>query len=292
MSLHRSLLFAPASRPELMAKADGAGADAVLYDLEDSVLPAAKGMARHNISEALLRGSRCPVYVRINHPDADDAARDIATLHGRSVQGVVLPKAERLADIERIADLLAEAEKRLGLGERSVSLVPMIETCLGLHNTYDLVKCNPRVTGIALASAEEGDFMRDMGGHWSPGGEALLYPRSRLVCEARAAGVEWLIDGVFMNLADESALRKECSLARDLGYVAKMAIHPRQLPAIHEVFTPSQAEVDHALGLIAAYREAEHSGHGAIRYRGTMVDYANVRRAEKLLEAARRVHTR
>jgi citrate lyase subunit beta/citryl-CoA lyase len=292
MNLHRSLLFAPASRPDLMAKADGAGADALLYDLEDSVPAAVKGKARSNLSEALLRGSRRAVYVRINHPDADDAAQDIATLHGTQVQGVVLPKAERVVDIERIADLLAAAEKRRGLAERSLALVPMIETCFGLRNTYDLVKCNPRVTGIALASAEEGDFMRDMGGRWTPGGEALLYCRSKLVCEARAAGVDWLIDGVFMNLADESALRKECSLARDLGYVAKMAIHPRQLPAIHEVFTPSQADVDYALGLIAAYQEAERRGHGAVRYRGTMIDYANVRRAEKLLDAVRRVHAR
>lgn len=285
---HRSLLFAPASRPELMRKAVTAGADAVLYDLEDSVPANAKVQGRQNLREALGGTSATSSYVRINHPDAEDAAQDIEAFQGLRMEGVVLPKAERPTDIHRVSKLLAEAEARKADVQHPMSIVLMIETCLGLRNAYDLVKCDSRVRGIALASAEEGDFLRDMGGRWSNTGEALLYPRGKLVCDSRAAGIEWILDGVFMNLADEAALQRECSIARDLGYVGKMAIHPRQLPPIHDAFTPSEKEVEYAVGLIAAYKEAELKGQGAVRYRGMMVDYANVRRAEGILAAAER----
>ncbi len=286
MNLHRSLLFAPASRPDLMTKAVSAAADAVLYDLEDSVPAAAKATARCNLRQALGRVPNHAAYVRINHPDADDTAQDIESLQGSRVEGVVLPKAERIADIERVCALLVDAEAR-GPQQNRLSIVLMIETCLGLRNAHDLLKADPRIAGVALASAEEGDFIRDLGGRWTPTGEALLYPRGKLACEARAAGIEWIIDGVFMNLADEAALLRECTIARDLGYVAKMAIHPRQLNAIHQAFTPSEEEVEYALGLIAAYREGERNGQGAVRYRGMMVDYANVRRAERILASRR-----
>jgi citrate lyase subunit beta / citryl-CoA lyase len=286
MTTHRSLLFAPGSRPELLVKADGAGADGLLYDLEDSVPPEAKEAARRNVRQALSAAPRCPVYVRINHPDADDARRDVQSLHGSQVRGVVLPKAERVTDIERLSALLLELEQQDRRPPRALVIVLMIETCLGLRNVYELIKCDARVAGVAVASAEEGDLMRDLGGRWSAGGEALIYPRSKLVCEARAAGLEWLIDGAFMNLGDEAALRAECTMARNIGYVAKMAIHPRQLKPIHDAFTPSDTEVTYALGLIAAYQESERRGQGALRYQGMMVDIANVRRAERLLSVS------
>lgn len=125
--------------------------------------------------------------------------------------------------------------------------------------------------------------MVDLGGRWTPGGEAFLYPRSKLVCDARAAGIGWPLDGVFMNLRDDEALRRECRLARALGYTGKMAIHPRQIPVIHETFTPSEMEVEYSRGLVAAFREAEAGGQGAVQFRGMMVDYANVKRAERIL---------
>ena len=130
--------------------------------------------------------------------------------------------------------------------------------------------------------------MVDLGGRWTPTGEAMHYARGKLVCDARAAGVDWLIDGVFMNLADDGALRTECALARTLGYLAKLAIHPKQLDAIHVAFTPGEAEVEHARELVRTFRETERNGLGAVQFRGMMVDYANVKRAERVLALARR----
>ena len=107
------------------------------------------------------------------------------------------------------------------------------------------------------------------------------------MCDARAAGLAWLIDGVFMNLDNEAALLRESTIARNQGFVAKMAIHPRQIAAIHAVFTPTIEDVDYARGLLVAFREAEQQGLGAVRYRGMMIDYANVRHAERTLALAR-----
>jgi citrate lyase subunit beta/citryl-CoA lyase len=139
---------------------------------------------------------------------------------------------------------------------------------------------------MALASAEQGDFMVDLGGRWTPRSLALTYPRSKLVVDARAAGVQWLVDGVFMNLKDTDMLREECLIARELGFVGKMAIHPTQVDVMHTVFSPSELEVAYARGLIAAFREGEARGVGAVKYEGMMVDYANVRLAERTLALA------
>ncbi len=290
--LARSLLFSPGTRPELMAKAKAAGSDALIYDLEDSVPPAAKADARRNIAAALSEDAGPPTYVRVNHPAAGDTRQDIEALveaaRGSRLAGVVLPKAEHADAVALVADLLERVEKDAARGAAPLSIVPMIETCLGLRHAYDIARASPRVSGMVLASAEQGDFMVDLGGRWTPDARALAYPRSKLVCDARAAGIAWLIDGVFMNLADDAALRRESLLARELGFVAKMAIHPRQVPVIVEVFSPTAEEIDYARGLVAAFRAAEAAGTGAIAYRGMMVDYANLKLAERVLALAER----
>jgi citrate lyase subunit beta/citryl-CoA lyase len=164
--------------------------------------------------------------------------------------------------------------------------LPLVETCLGLRNTFDIARASPRVSGMALASAEQGDFMVDLGGRWTPRSLALAYPRSKLVVDARAAGLQWLVDGVFMNLKDTDALREECLIARELGFVGKMAIHPTQVGVMHAVFSPTAQEIAYARGLLAAFREGEARGVGAVKYEGMMVDYANVRLAERTLSLA------
>jgi citrate lyase subunit beta / citryl-CoA lyase len=285
----RTLLFAPCTRPELMAKAQDSTADGLIFDLEDSVPVHAKAQARQAVAQALAHGLKKPTLVRINHPRAGDALADLEALGHRplsSLMGVILPKAEATADIEWLSARLAEIEARGGWSAGSLKILPLIETCLGLRNTYDLARASERVCGMSLASAEQGDFMVDLGGRWTPASLALAYPRSKMVVDARAAGLSWLVDGVFMNLADASALQAECLLARELGFIGKMAIHPNQVDVMHQVFSPSAQEVEYARGLLEAFRAAEAQGIGAVRYQGMMVDYANVRLAERTLALA------
>lgn len=286
MKLYRTLMFAPASRPELLAKAQGGQADALIFDLEDSVPQQAKAQARANVLDALRAGLQKPVFIRVNHPKAGDTRADLALLAQccpEQVQGVILPKAEAPADLEQLAAWLSDVEAQGGLQQGQLGIVPLVESCLGLRNTFDLARCSQRVCGMSLASAEQGDFMVDLGGRWTSASLALAYPRSKMVVDARAAGLSWLVDGVFMNLGDTEALRVECELAREVGFVGKMAIHPSQVAVMHQVFSPSAQEIEYARGLLQAFREAEARGIGAVRYQGMMVDYANVRLAERVL---------
>jgi citrate lyase subunit beta/citryl-CoA lyase len=286
--MFRTLLFAPGSRPELLAKAQLGNADAMIFDLEDSVPLNAKDEARQNISAALSQGLKKPMYLRISNPRAGDFMADLSVLLSGmgNVTGIVLPKADDAQDVKTVAKGLSQIEAQTGVPDGSLAILPLIETCLGLRNAFDIARASPRVSGMSLASAEQGDFMVDLGGRWTPRSLALSYPRSKLVVDARAAGVQWLVDGVFMNLKDTDALREECLIARELGFIGKMAIHPTQVDVMHEVFSPSQAEIDYARGLLAAFREGEARGVGAVKYEGMMVDYANVRLAERTLSLA------
>lgn len=283
--LHRSLLFAPGIRPELMQKADDGPADIVIYDLEDSVPPAAKADARVHVAAALQRPGR-GVYVRINSIESGEAEADIAALAGSRVEGVMLSKAESASEVAVADRLLDEAEKRLGLHGGSVGIVPLIESCTALRAAYEIATAGKRVRGLALASAEEGDLMADIGGRWTPAGEAFLYARGRFICDGRAAGIDWLIDGVFMNFRDSDALRVECAHARNLGFIAKLAIHPRQIAVLHDVFTPSPDEVARARRVIEAFEASRAKGIGAVSVDGVMIDVANVRVAKRVLALA------
>ena len=290
IKMYRTLLFAPGSRPELLAKAQLGDADAMIFDLEDSVPLNAKDEARKNIADALAAGLKKPMFLRISNPRAGDFMADRQVLANASslvnVASVVLPKADDAEDIQAVAKALKDVESKHNMQEGTLSILPLIETCLGLRNGFDIAKASPRVIGMALASAEQGDFMVDLGGRWTPRSLALAYPRSKLVVDARAAGVQWLVDGVFMNLKDTDMLREECLIARELGFVGKMAIHPTQVDVMHTVFSPSELEVAYARGLIAAFRDGEARGVGAVKYEGMMVDYANVRLAERTLALA------
>jgi citrate lyase subunit beta/citryl-CoA lyase len=286
MKMFRTLMFAPCARPELMAKAQDSQADALIFDLEDSVPLQAKDQARQNLTQVLAQGLKKPAFVRVNHPRAGDTRADLAAIGQRPVanlMGIILPKAELASDIESVVADLEALEARAGWASGTLKILPLVETCLGLRNTYELARASSRVCGMSLASAEQGDFMVDLGGRWTPSSMALAYPRSKMVVDARAAGLSWLVDGVFMNLKDTQALRTESLLARELGFVGKMAIHPTQVDVMHEVFSPSAEEIRHARGLLEAFRAAEAQGIGAVRYEGMMVDYANVRLAERTL---------
>lgn len=288
--MYRTLLFAPGSRPELLSKAQLGDADAMIFDLEDSVPLNAKDEARINIANALGTGLKKPMFLRISNPRAGDYMADLEVLAEASdltnVAGVVLPKADDAEDVQTVAKALQMIETKHALQEGTLSVLPLIETCLGLRNGFDIARTSPRVIGMALASAEQGDFMVDLGGRWTPRSLALTYPRSKLVVDARAAGLQWLVDGVFMNLKDVDMLREECLIARELGFVGKMAIHPTQVDVMHTVFSPSESEVAYARGLLAAFREGEARGVGAVKFEGMMVDYANVRLAERTLSLA------
>jgi citrate lyase subunit beta/citryl-CoA lyase len=288
----RSILFAPGCRPELFGKAADSGADAIALDLEDSVPTEAKPEARAAVAAWLSTAADRLTLVRINHPARGGLDADLSILAPHANQAVMAPKIERPEDIGELDARLAAFERRAGLEPHAISIAVVIESALGLRNLFATASSTPRVRGAGLATAEEGDLMVDLGGRWTASGEAMAYARGKFVCDARAAGVSWLIDGAFMNLADHGALERECALARTFGFNGKVAVHPRQVAVIQSAFSPTADEVERARALIDAFREAEASGRGAFRFRGMMVDYANLRRAEQVLAISARRHRR
>jgi citrate lyase subunit beta/citryl-CoA lyase len=284
----RSYLFVPGTRTELVSKAIATGADALVLDLEDSVPQARKEEARASVSAALAGSSDRLTFLRINHPRLGDLEKDLAVLAPHDAQAIMVPKVEDVRDLEELDARLAAHELDAGLESDAISVLVVIESSVGLRNLFDTVSRTKRVRGAALATAEEGDFMCDIGGKWTATGEALTYARGKLVCDARAAKMSWLVDGAFMQLTDDKALECESRLARTHGFNGKVAVHPRQVKTINEVFSPTDAEVERAQKLIDAFRGAESQGRGAIQFQGMMVDYANVRWAEQILSVTRR----
>jgi citrate lyase subunit beta/citryl-CoA lyase len=284
----RSFLFVPGTRTNLVPKALATGADTVILDLEDSVPPAQKEEARKLVSIELAQSPERLTFLRINHPRFGNLDKDLAVLASHGAQAVMVPKVEHVRDIDEVDARLAAHELDAGLQGGAIGILVVIESSVGLRNLFDTVSHTKRVRGAALATAEEGDFMCDIGGRWTATGEALTYARGKFVCDARAAGMTWLVDGAFMQLADEAALECESRLARTHGFNGKVAVHPGQVKPINRVFSPTDAEVERAQKLIDAFRAAESQGRGAIQFQGMMVDYANVRWAEQILSAARR----
>jgi citrate lyase subunit beta/citryl-CoA lyase len=282
----RSILFVPGTRPELFAKAKASGADALVLDLEDSVPPAVKDKARTHVAAILAEWSDRLTFIRINHPSRGSLDEDLSVLASHPRQAIMVPKVDAPDELAELDRRLTAFERGAGLAPQTISLFIVVESALSLHNLFSSLRAAPRVRGTGLASAEEGDLLIDLGGQWTPAGEALAYARGKFVCDARAAGANWLFDGAFMALTDETALEVEAMRARTLGFSGKIAIHPRQVPAINRVFSPTEQEVERAGRLLAAFSRAQAEGLGAVRFEGMMIDYANAKRAQRILALA------
>jgi len=291
----RSHLYAPGNNERLLERVMGAGADAVVLDLEDAVPLPEKERARALVAEAVRARRAEPeplVFVRVNHPSTGLTAAEIAAVVGPGLAGIRLPKTEGSGEVRQVASWVAAAEREAGLPGGSVTLIPIIESAKGAWRAEEIAAADGRVLALAYGAA---DFVRDLNLRPGVGGTETLYARSRLVLASRVAGVRPPIDSVLTRLDDEEALRREAQQARALGYFGKSAIHPRQLPAIHEAFTPTEDEVAHARAVVAAQEQAERSGSGATTTGAEagagreFVDVAVVRRAEETLALAERL---
>lgn len=246
----RSYLFVPGDRPERFDKAWDSPADAVILDLEDAVPPDRRDLARAAVAQWLA--PERPVWVRCNAVDSPWFAGDLELAARPGLAGYMLPKAEQLPEV-----LLQRCQAR-GLG-----LIPLVETAAGLAACEALARA-PTVERLAFGSI---DFQVDLGIDGDDDG--LLHFRSRLVLASRLAGRPAPIDGVTPSIDDEARVRAETQRARRLGLKARLCIHPRQVPWVHEELAPSDAERAWAQRVIAALAAA---GGAAVSVDGKMVD--------------------
>jgi len=261
----RSWLFAPGHDEKLLRKVFDVGADAVLLDLEDAVPAGLKDRAREMV--AAVAATR-PCWVRVNRARTEECERDLAAVSGR-VTGIRIPKVESAAEVAWVAERA-----------RSVQLDCTVESARGVLNAFEIASA----PACSLLSYGGLDLAADLGS--SPGEQETLYARSHLVIAARSAGKPKPSDGIHPQLEDDAGLRAEAEAAKRLGFFGKSAIHPRQVPIIHEVFSPTPEELAWAKQVLWAF---EQSGGAATKTAGgEFVDRPVAERAKQLLEAAQR----
>ena len=280
----RSKLFVPGSRPELFAKAMASEADGLSFDLEDAVDESMKDEARRELArflQGLGEGHGKTLIVRVNGLETPHFEADIAAIATTGIDFVNLPKPESADDVRACADALARAERGT---PRSAGILVNIESPKALRLAADLATASPRVVGL---QAGWGDLIEplDIDRYNLPMIETLLL---QIRIAAGEAGV-WAYDGAYANIKDPEGYKREAESSRRLGYLGKSCIHPTQVPLANAVFRPSDAEIAHSLKVVDAARVAADAGVGAFTVNGRMVDAPFIRRAEAILELARKL---
>ena len=283
----RSLLFVPGDSPRKLDKAMQAGADALIADLEDSVAPDGKENARRITLDFLRRArteaNRPRLFVRVNGLTTGLTDADLDGVLAAAPDGIVLPKAVGGVDVSHLGGKLAVREAEFGTEDGATAIIAIAtENARGLFALGTFVHASPRLAGMTWGgedlSVDVGaETNRDDGGRYT---EPYRLARSLTLFGAAAAGVD-PIDAVYTNFRDEAGLLAECRDARRDGFVAKMAIHPAQVPVINETFTPSGDAIAKARAIVDAF--ARHPGAGVVGLDGEMLDRPHLERAERLL---------
>jgi len=286
MALSRSLLFVPAHTERMLNKALGLPVDAAVLDLEDSVPPAQKAVARAGaVSYVAKRPGHA--FVRIN-PLTSRApftiacgADDLAAVVRPGLRGIIFPKLENIGELQAIDAALSEHERRAEMTEGVVELYAIIETARGVLEAPTLARS--RIHRALRLCFGAGDFTRDIGVEWTRDERESLTARSMIVLASRAAGLVAPVDSVFIDLNDPEGLARSARAAKELGYRGKFVIHPKQIEIVNQIFTPTDDEVAWAQRIVAALDAAEGAGVGAFVVDGRMVDYPIVERARDIL---------
>lgn len=278
----RSYLYCPATRLDFVAKIAKTEADAVILDLEDSVPPAEKPAARIKLFDLLskpqpLEGKK--LFLRLN--SGDESLLDARQAISSRIDGVFLAKCESGSEIEALDAELSIIEERIDIPDRSICVVPLIESVRGLDSIGAIAGASPRVRRFAFGA---GDYVTDIRGRPTPARAETLFPRCTIVTLSRRYDLEAPISHVYVPIQDDAGLAKACEEDRALGFGARSCIHPRQVPTINACFAPSAEDLRIAAEIVAAYSKATEAGLGSvIAPNGQFVDLATVRWAKSLL---------
>lgn len=284
--LRRSLLYVPGSSEKMVKKAETLKADAIILDLEDAVSIQEKNAARALVRDAVerLKSPEREIIVRVNSVENHWGFLDIQEIMPKLPDAFILPKADEKSLIT--ADMLMSAlEKKLGVSEYTVRLIPLFETTYAISHAYEVLGATPRIDGVQLGAE---DLTKEQEIKRSREGAEIRYARMKLAMDARARGID-IIDTPFTGIHDTDGLRADAEFSRDMGFTGKTCIHPTHIDVINEVFSPSQEEVEQARGILAAYEQAVSEGKGACMYNGKMVDVPVAERAEKVVSKADRI---
>lgn len=275
----RSRLYAPGNMPRFIEKAAEACADGIILDLEDSVSPDRKDEARILVAYALANVDfgASEVMVRINQGEA--AAEDLDWIVPQPVQHILVPKVESSDEVAAVRDMIETAMELCG---RTAFpwIMPIIESPRGILNALSIADSVPEMAALTLGLQ---DLTAEMGVMPTPEGTESFTARSIIVMAARAAGLQ-PIDTVYADVKDSEGLKRSISEAKTLGFVGKGCIHPSQVKPVEEGFMPTPEQVEKARQIVAAMREAEEKGLGAVALGSKMIDPPVARQAEAILK--------
>lgn len=283
--MRRSLLFIPGNQVAMIQNGMVLPADALIFDLEDSVPPKDKDAARDLVASALkhLDFGKRELWVRINDLRSPEAEKDLDAMVEAGSCGILLPKTEGKDSIELLDKLLTDLERQYRNTQGSTRVLALVETAKGIEKAYEAASSSPRLVALALGAE---DLAADLGFERTFEGREILYARSRLVMAAGAADLE-AIDTPFTRAQDLAGCLKDSLLAKSLGFTGKLAISPHQLDMIHQAYTPDKESLDRALEIVAAMQEGVKEGRGAVSLRGQMIDAPVLKQAQRVLDLAR-----
>jgi citrate lyase subunit beta/citryl-CoA lyase len=280
-----SRLYLPGNTPGLMINSGLHSADGIILDLEDSVAPEKKDEARLLVRNALrqINFYGAERMVRINQ--GRRGLEDLNFVVPHNVNLVLIPKCEDAEDILQVEKMIESIKMKFNLNN-DVFLMPIIESALGLENSFKIATSSKSIVAIALGLE---DFTADLGVQRTLDGRESLYARQRLIIAARAAGIQ-PIDSVFSDVADMEALRGTVKESKSLGFEGMGCIHPRQIPVIREGFAPDMTEIEKSKKIVLAFEEASKNGLGVVSLGSKMIDPPVVARAQRVIDLAVRLN--
>jgi citrate lyase subunit beta/citryl-CoA lyase len=285
----------------VLAAALASGADSIVIDLEEprTPFPEAAREAARQVVEKFLADARPAygtplVFARVQPPSTGETIKDLRAVLTPALAGILLPKVRGPEDVHGADALLTCMEVEEGLAPHSVSIYPILETAQAIRLAYEIAMASPRVAYLGGAVSRFGDIHQALGYRWTPEGEETLFLRSKVLVDARAAGIRYPVSGMWGGPRDDlDGLRAWAEHLRDLGYYGMMLGDRVHVPLVHEVFTPTSSDIAYWQDLDRLSREAEVGGGAPVTYgdasqgEGHVVHIAHVGSARMNLQWAR-----
>ena len=302
--MFRTLLFIPGNNKRFLEKSRLLYPDILCFDLEDSVPISEKSIAREMITKSLSNNNHSlnrdninidnkidnannkhkdlpQLFVRINSFDSGLYEQDLESVICESLDGIVIPKVNSDSELEKITEIIETLEKKRNV-EKTIRLIPSIESSQGVVNSYPIAKYNSRICSLLFGVF---DYLYDMKLDYENEGLEYSYARAKIPVDARAAGIPAL-DSIWQKVDDLDGLQRDAKTAKKLGYAGKSIIHPKHIEPVHNVFVPSQNEIEWAKKVISTLNEIEQHGdkRGAFKVDGKMIDAVHFKQAKLILD--------